>query len=657
MSLACSCGYSDTGPRSYPPFLDSGDFKVVPASLQEISGCDRLLAALKQSAIEEMRLRVLKELEWALEYDCYGDCDWGNYCASDGGISDGGSSAPPPEEGADEYSTTNIQEPGVDEADFLKNDGKYIYILAGAGLAIIEAWPAPDTRILSSFPIEGTPRLLFVYGDRAVVYSDVPGGLKITVLNITDRHNPILERETHFSGLYASSRRIGTAVYTVVEHPEARFPRLNSRPDELEGCGNHSELEIRWAFYRLMRENERSINQANLGNWLPSARDTKYFPDGRVVEEDGLFAECRNFYVPPLFNGHGFLTIASLDILDLDASIHQNSIVGQPGVVYASRESLYIASPYLYDNQNAWYFPDSDEIREAITIHRFSLCHSPAESYYEASGVVDGLPLNQFSMSEHRGHLRIATTSFRQGIHNSVFVLEQQGPLIQTIGKTTGIAPGENIYAVRFAGDRGFVVTFQVIDPLFTLDLSDPKNPVVAGELEVPGYSTYIHMLDKDHLLTIGIDGQGTRFDGVQLQIFDISDMNNPTRMHKEAIGTRGNTSEATSNHLAFNYFPPKEVLALPMAICEGDYNENRMTFNGLLVYDVTLDRGFSERGRVPHPNSTGHCDWWTNPDSRVRRSIIMDDYVYSVSKTQLKVNHLNDLGNDVAVLDLPPIP
>jgi hypothetical protein len=176
-------------------------------------------------------------------------------------------------------------------------------------------------------------------------------------------------------------------------------------------------------------------------------------------------------------------------------------------------------------------------------------------------------------------------------------------------------------------------------------------------------------MMDQDHLLTIGFDaddqGSFAWFQGIELQIFDVSDMSNPTQIHKEIIGTRGTSSEATGNHLAFNYFPPKEVLALPMAICEGSSGGgsygDEMSFSGLLVFNTTVENGFSERGRVSHGDSSddpyGCSNWWTNPNSRVKRSIIMDDFVYSISDTLLKVNNLNSLATDILELELPEIP
>jgi len=276
--------------------------------------------------------------------------------------------------------------------------------------------------------------------------------------------------------------------------------------------------------------------------------------------------------------------------------------------------------------------------------------------------------------------LRLATTSGYlpdPAAHNSVFVLEQQGADLATVGTIDGIAPGEDIRSARFVGDRGFVVTFKKTDPLFTIDLRDPRQPRIAGELKIPGFSTYLHMMDADHLLTIGFDAQDMGdfawFQGIQLQIFDVSDFDHPALAHKTVIGTRGSSSEATGNHLAFNYFAPLDLLALPMTICQdsaggGSYGME-MTFSGLLVYDVTVGNGFSERGRVDHPQGAYDPDdpygyrgadcgnWWQDPNSQVKRSIIMDNYVFSISSTLIKVNALSDLELDVASVEIPPIP
>jgi len=242
------------------------------------------------------------------------------------------------------------------------------------------------------------------------------------------------------------------------------------------------------------------------------------------------------------------------------------------------------------------------------------------------------------------------------------------------VGQVTGLAPSEDIRSARFLGARGFVVTFKKTDPLFTLDLSDPRQPRVAGELHIPGFSTYLHPMDANHLLTIGFDaqdeGEFAWFQGLQLQIFDVSDVAHPSLTHKTVIGTRGSSSEASANHLAFTYFAPRDLLALPMVICDdsaggSDYG-SQMSFSGLLVYDVTVEGGFAEHGRVDHPildDGTGYgadssCwSWWENPQTSVKRSIVMDDYVLSLSNQRFKINRLDDLATDLIDLSIPPLP
>jgi hypothetical protein len=699
-TLLTQCAWS-TDPvtcESHPWMPGACETKHSTAALKSVTGCNDLLALLKQNAIEEMESRLNQNLEWALEW---GGCGWyrGGWYAEEGDLA-GAHNPGPDESGASEYSTTNTQEAGVDEADFVKNDGTYIYLLAGNGLMILKAWPAQQTHEMSFYEVEGIPRKLYVHNDHAVIYSEKyqeyesgesyyddcywdgweyycgwqQSTLNVTVLDISNRALPVLEREIQVSGSYMNSRRIGDAVHTVMTFPEVHFPDLHYWPDELEDCSHDlSNHAIMLAFARLMVRNRRIIERTTLYDWLPSIRDTRYDPSGGTSTHEGLLDDCQNFYEPSLPSGQSFLTVMSLDIQD-PYGMHLASIVGQRGEVYSSSDALYVATHYVNQGMGGWFYDDSSETEEATTIHKFSLSSSPAAATYEASGVVKGRVLNQFSMGEYKGFLRVATTTgyvWHPETHNSVFVLGQNGSVLETAGMVTGIAPTEDIRSARFVGDRGFIVTFKKTDPLYAIDLSDPRNPRIAGELKIPGFSTYIHMMDEDHLLTIGFDaddqGSFAWFQGIELQIFDVSDLSQPTQVHKEIIGTRGSSSEATGNHLAFNYFPPKNVLALPMAICEGSSGGgsygDRMTFSGLMVWDVTVLEGFHERGRVPHEapddetNRYGCSNWWTNPNSRVKRSIIMDDYVYSISDTLLKVNHLSALSTDVVTLELPPIP
>ena len=348
-------------------------------------------------------------------------------------------------------------------------------------------------------------------------------------------------------------------------------------------------------------------------------------------------------------------------------------------MTYASRDALYLAVPRARQDGWSWYTDLADH-KEATTIHKLRLESAQARAAYEASGLVKGRILNQFSLDEHEGHLRIASTSGRQGwgsdVENAVTVLKQLGPLLVPAGVLDHLAPTEDIRAVRFDGPKGYVVTFKKTDPLFVIDLADPTAPAVLGELKIPGFSTYMQKMGDHHLLTIGYDaddqGSFAWFTGVMLQIFDVTVPTAPLLKFKHVIGTRGSSSEALNNHLAFTYYAPKNILALPLTVCEdsagaGSYGMN-MTFSGLMVFDVTAEAGFSLRGQIPFPTADDSLNpdpwgdyygnnmctnWWTQASSEVQRSLIIDNYVYGISPTTLKVNDLDDLGQDLVTLSL----
>jgi hypothetical protein len=270
-------------------------------------------------------------------------------------------------------------------------------------------------------------------------------------------------------------------------------------------------------------------------------------------------------------------------------------------------------------------------------------------------------------MDEYYGYLRIATTRGRvpdPNVESAVSILAEggDGNLVR-VGAVEKIAPGEDIRSVRFDADRGYVVTFKKTDPLFVLDLYHPARPEILGELKIPGFSTYMHRIDPDHLLSIGFDaddqGSFAYFDGVILQLFDVAEPTQPKLLHKETIGTRGSSSEAATNHLAFNYFADQGLLAIPMTICEGGgsgQQGNELTFSGLLVYDVSVEQGFKRLGGVDHGTKGADCGtWWSNANSHVKRSIFLDELVYSVAPDRLKVQHMGHFGQDLADIALLP--
>jgi hypothetical protein len=308
---------------------------------------------------------------------------------------------------------------------------------------------------------------------------------------------------------------------------------------------------------------------------------------------------------------------------------------------------------------NPSYLNSSYQANDSF-VHKFRL--DGTDTSYAGSVTLPGHILNQFAMDEFEGVLRVAST---KGWVPSAAVASylttygvQAGKLTQ-LGQVGGIAPAEDIRSVRFDGDRGYVVTFKKTDPLFVFDLTDAAKPVLTGELLIPGFSTYMHPLDKTHLLALGFaaddKGDFAFFNGIQIQIFDVSELANPKVAWKTVIGTRGSNSEALTNHLAFNYFAPKKLLALPLAICEGGGDGmygSTLTFAGLMAFDISLETGIKEHGRLPFVDAstvaaTSECNkWWTDSKSLVKRSVFMDDFVYGLSDAQLRVAALSAMGS-----------
>jgi hypothetical protein len=706
---ACSRGSGSGGPA------ETG---LAQSALTPATSCDDVEALLR----ERLKQNMIKSVDVArksalqqLEEGCYWSGEDGGVVASassGSSSSTGGPVSPPAEEAggddgaATEYSTTNTQEADVDEADFIKNDGEHVYILAHGQFQIFDAWPAADTHRVASVAIEGDPKKLFVHEKRALVYSSLspsssPDGelpyyggectygydceftgdgtpLLVTELDISDLTAPAVVRTLKFSGSFLNARRIGSAVHTVVASPEPVVEGLSTWPEGIDVCTlseqgvNPSTVAaVNSAYDKLVEKNLAVIDAAPLDIQLPTVEDTLYRDGVASTSSHAPFASCENFYLSNTGDGQSFLSVVSTE-LGTEA-LGQTTIVGRPGAVYATADSLYVASRHQYGETYGWFYDDGETTPDATTVHKFALSERAAPSAYLGSGVVKGRVLNQFALSEHEGYLRIATTTGHlpdPDTHNTVASLKQEGGALVVKGMVDQLAPGEDIRSARFYGDVGFVVTFKKTDPLYTIDFSDPEAPRVRGELKIPGFSTYMHMIDEGHVMSIGYDaddqGDFAWFQGILLQIFDVTDLDAPTLTHKEVIGTRGSASDAATNHLAFNYFTQRGLLGIPMVICEGGSGGefgDTMTFSGLLVYKVDTGAGFTSVGGVPHPlpdasaggNGPSCGSWWSNATSFVKRSVFMEDYVYSVSEDEIRVANISDLATPEAVVPLVP--
>jgi hypothetical protein len=647
--------------------------------LAPLADCGEAANYIKELAIQRMNERMDRQIE---SYERGEGCYRGGYGGEDasgqgsGGSGTGGGSGgtpPAPTTGTG----TNNQVQGVDEADFIKNDGQYIYLAQNGVFRIVDAWPADQAHTVSTTALGGEPRKLFVEGNRALVYTALGGNqsyysrectygydcdftgdgtsTRIQVFDITDRTAPVLERTVELAGSLIAARRVGTAVHTVVTKASNPFEglELDYYPETTGDTCNYYDatppialrVRMRQAYEKLRAENIEKIQQYAASALLPWITDS-------ADEAAASGPSCSDLYASEVADGGAYTSIVSVDMTN-PGPVKAATIISRPGAVYASSDALYMAVPHAWGGE------------DLSTIHKFRISEHAGQTKYLASGRVEGRALNQFAMDEKDGFLRIATTHSHAPSPDAVSFMtvlaEDQDELVK-VGQVDGIAPTEDIRSVRFDGTRAFIVTFKKTDPLFAFDLSNPTAPQKLGELKIPGFSTYMHMLDENHLLTIGYDaddhGDFAYFDGVMLQIFDVSDMTAPALAHKHIIGTRGSSSEALTNHLAFTWYPEYGLLSLPMTVCEGGndgiYGQT-MSFNGLMVFDASVAGGFSEHGRVPHavaPNiSCGN--WWTDASSTVKRSLFLDQYVYSVSDVELKVRDVSALATELTTVPL----
>lgn len=542
---------------------------------------------------------------------------------------------------SDDYSTTNLQEAGVDESDVMKNDGRYLYLLSDDLLRIADVQDANAVAPRGTLALEGSPDSLYLRGDNLIAISRTGGwyaypsvdvrttGVSklddsttkaiVSLVDAADKDAPAVVKTYRFEGDLVSSRMIDGKLHLVLAYRPTLPP---------------------WA----------EIPNTPIEQMLPKCETVG---GGAAKSEPDLIAGWQDFYRPADGDGYGMVTVITIDTTDPNAETHSVGVTADAGLIYASTEALYLTDTewgYTADRQ------------EATIVHKFDFGATGAE--YKASGSVPGRPLNQFSLGEHEGYLRIATTIGRiwQGggtATNNVFVLGEGDEGLEVVGEIRNIAPGEEIYSARFMGPRGFLVTFVKVDPFFTLDLSDPTNPQVVGELKVPGYSDYMHILDENHILSIGKDAEVvddfTWYQGLQLSIFDVTDFADPQLLHREILGGRGTESQALHDHRAFNFFAPKDLLAIPVNLVEGGSGGPTMgkpTFTGIYVYRVTTDNGFELQGRISTVTDQAGQPAWYSYYNTWARGVFIGDHVFAVTDELVRSAGLDDVGTVIDTLE-----
>lgn len=675
-SLLNGCGKNTDIPD--PPAV------VNRVSLQSFNGanaCRDLETYLEDTAVLQMRTQLEAQRDgipgwgwWGFRGGLEGDLAGGPPQAS----AAGGSAAPT------NFTTTNNQVAGVDEADFVKNDGTRIFALSGNTLHAVKSWPANETSVQGTLRIEGYPREMFLEGtNKAVVFSSIytwyplsnAGGVqclgihcgysfantvKVTEVDVSDLTNLRVLKETYLPGHYNSARKVGASVRLVLSD-DFNFPTgFKWGPDWVPGLWE-DKARLRSAYDAVIADNERLIRAQTLAEWVPAAKIKQGGATTLVPHACDAFSRV---------NAPTRLGQVSVVTLDLAASsINRTSILAEPGEIYASQNNLYVATRHW------WWWPQPGQ-RDTTYLHKFDISQ-PGSAVYVASGSVDGHIVDQFSMDEAAsGHFRIVTTIQtrvvdsenpdnwwgRMETTNRLSVLGENAGYLDVVGQSPDLAPGERVQSSRIVGDKGFVVTFRQVDPLFTFDLSDPTNPRKLGELKIPGFSTYIHPLDANHLLTIGtyvpepVNGQPVDWStrALQLAIFDVSDMTNPIQTHTQLVGTAYGWSEAAHEHKAFNYFAAKKLLAIPFADWSNtNTNDYWSSFTSdLRVYSVDPLLGFTTRGSVSMKDMYSiyqYGPWTYYWEPYVRRSVMADDFVYAISDSGIRVANINNLNAPIA--------
>jgi uncharacterized secreted protein with C-terminal beta-propeller domain len=553
---------------------------------------------------------------------------------------------------AESFSTTNVQEAGVDEPDIVKTDGKRIFAFAGNTLHAVDVADGGARHAGAlTFESGGSGHQILIEGDTLLItYSyfvaappepqpqtqpqpDAPtsspppasaasappmyyGGKTVTRLaqvDVSDMGAMKVLRTLDVDGDLVDTRLVGSVARVVLTTtPPAMIPVPVAGSDDLKATGSR-----------------------HANHWLP--RGTFKNKRNGANKRRALTA-CRSTRRTSSFSGMGMLTILTIDLDKGLQPVDSDSLMTDAETVYASTKSLYVAT-------RKWREASFDGGGgSAVTqIHRFDIS-DPSKTVYSASGAVPGYLLSQWSMSEHKGVLRVASTTTptwgggEPGVPAQSFVttLRDAAGLLVPVGQVGGLGKGERIFAVRFIDDVGYVVTFRQTDPLYTVDLQDPAKPAILGELKILGYSAYLHPGGDNLLIGVGQDAteQG-RTQGAQLSLFDVSDLRNPTRLHQASLGQYSST-EVEHDHHAFLFWQPTGLAMLPLTAYSRD-ESNSKPFMGAVGYKLARE-GITEVGKVQHP-----FEQWP---SQVRRSIVIGNRLFTLSDIGLKASALDTLAD-----------
>lgn len=547
------------------------------------------------------------------------------------------------------YSATNIQVAGVDEADIVKTDGKYIYVAATDAVYVLRATATGLDNYLAKITLDSkqTPRGLFVSGKQLVIFADSYGyGVMpmmedkmgaaiapttraqsysaINVYDISNVEKPVLDRVVAVEGGYQTSRMIGSRVYLVGNY----YPNYYQQVD----VSQVEELIPR------VSDSSRKAGSFSQGEFQQMAQ----------CSEIAEFGD----------EGRNFITVVTLD-LNNNQFLGKQTLIGNAQTVYMSQDSLvlaatdYMQQPVVATDVQCtiWGCPPIAGQSDPRTI-LFKLKVTDSGIEFSASGAVPGTLLNQFSLDEHSGYLRVVTTIDNWGVRenlsvNNLYVLD--GTLSQ-VGAVEDLGKGERVYSARFMGDRAYMVTFRTVDPLFVIDLSKPTDPRVLGQLKIPGFSDYLHPYDDTHIIGFGKDTEetitgGVTTNGLKIALFDVTDPTNPVEVSKLILGGKYSDSNLLYDHKALLFDREKHLMVMPVTLYptkDAAYNYNNPEFYGFVAMNIDLKSGISERGRVPAYKAAN--DQFYYYGNYNQRSLYVGDVLFTWDGRALTASSLQDL-------------
>jgi uncharacterized secreted protein with C-terminal beta-propeller domain len=534
-----------------------------------------------------------------------------------------------PQQGVD-YSGTNVQEAGVDEPDMVKTNGVTLFAVENGQLEAV-AVGGVRPRLLDTLKLDsGWSHELLLFGSHllvlsrggywaqplpaepAVMIAPQPSSSTLTAVDVSDPAALKVVGTLTLDGAYLDARMIGSTV---------RVVSSSSMPIGLPYVTPSGATTTAGA--AAAATNRAVVASSPLSAWLPTYRLGKQ-PARPLVS-------CRDVRRPPIFSGLGLLSVTTIDLAKGLAPVDSTAVMTDGRIVYASPSSLYLAT----EPWSARPLPAAPTVAPSAgttQIHAFDIS-DPTKTSYLGSGTVPGYLLSQWSLSEFEGVLRVVSTDtpawWGTGPSSQSYLTTlrpQNGGLVQ-VGQLGGLGRGDRVYAVRMIGDTGYVVTFKQVDPLYTIDLHNPAHPQLLGQLDLPGYSSYLQPISDTLLLGIGqsVDPQTNEPAGTQVSLFDVSNPQHPIRLYEARLGQ--GWSQAESDHHAFLYWPATGLAVVPFG-------------QQAVAMHISRAAGIRELGRIVHDQAR------QSQLPQIDRSLVVGNTLLTVSSAGVASNRLTNLAS-----------